>query len=42
MSELLVVNTAPYGGEGPFDAFRLATIHDLAAATARSDKIISF
>lgn len=90
MSVLLVVNTAPAGSEGPYNAFRLAealalrddhvevflmgdavhtadanccgsccgtrgltvdhlvpgvrvaTIHDLAAATARSGKVISF
>jgi uncharacterized protein involved in oxidation of intracellular sulfur len=83
-SVLIVVNTAPYGSEGPYNAFRLAearalrdehvevflmgdavdvpccgacctarglaedagvraqTIHDLAAATARSDKVVSF
>jgi sulfur relay (sulfurtransferase) complex TusBCD TusD component (DsrE family) len=71
-SLLIVVNTAPYGSEGPHNAFRLAealagqdpcgacctsrglaeddvvpgvraqTIHDLAAATARSDKVVSF
>jgi uncharacterized protein involved in oxidation of intracellular sulfur len=93
MSALLVVNTSPYGSEGPYNAFRLAealslrdehvevflkgdavqaaravdvsccgtccstrglaeddlipsvrvaTIHDLAAATTRSDKVVSF
>ena len=42
MSVLLLVNTSTYGSAGPFDAFRLVTIHDLAAATARSDKVISF
>ena len=82
MSVLLVVNTPPYGSEGPYNAFRLASleqmlvepleravdvtccgtccsrrglaeedlipsvrvasVHDLAAATARSDKVVSF
>jgi len=50
MSVLLVVNTPPYGSEGPYNAFRLAealavrleTIHDLAAAVVRSDNVISF
>jgi len=34
MSTLLVVNGAPYGGEAPYDAFRLAeavALHDEAA-----------
>jgi len=32
---LIVVNTEPCGSEGPYNA-------DLAAATARSDKVVSF
>ena len=57
MSVLLVVNTAPYGSEGPYKAVRLAdalalrgehaharvaTIHDLAEATVRNDRVVSF
>jgi sulfur relay (sulfurtransferase) complex TusBCD TusD component (DsrE family) len=36
MSVLLVVNTSPYGSEGPYNAFRLAE------ATVRSDRVVSF
>ena len=46
MSVLLVVNTAPCGSEGPYHAFRLAdarvaTIHDLAEATLRCERVLS-
>lgn len=46
MSLLLVVNTAPCGSEGPYHAFRLAdarvaTIHDLAEATLRCERVLS-
>jgi sulfur relay (sulfurtransferase) complex TusBCD TusD component (DsrE family) len=52
MSVLIVVNTAPCGSDGPCDAYRLAvalvprtelaTVHDLVAATACSDIVLSF
>jgi len=47
MSVLLVVNTPPCGSEGPCNAFRLAdarvaTIHDLAEAAVRCERVLSF
>jgi len=41
MSVLIVVNTASYGTKGPARP-SVPTILDLAAATARSDKAVSF
>ena len=53
MPVLIVANSAPCGCEGPCNGFRLVaddcvfgvhaqTTHDLAAATARSGKVVFF